>query len=1023
MIRPGLGAAAAILALAAASASGAATRSPVYRFAQPAQPLPQALLAVSARSGAAIIAPAELTARFQAPGLSGALSLETALGRLLAGTDLTFHVDANGVVAIRRRPAEAALAHRPALPIAAPAAVVEEIPADLDTVTVVARPLGEPGLALKRAAAAQIDLLLEDDLQRVGSLGLGDALARLPGASASLEAGEARQMAIRGVGGRFTRVRINGMETLATFGSTNAGGGTNRGRAFDYNVFAADLFQQVRLQKTASADLDEGSLGASVDMRTRSPMDRAARSLALVVEQGFNSPSGKAGPRVSAVVSMHDAARRAGVLVSAAYSRRGLIEAGTSTGQWETGEAIFPGFGASTSGHALAELNAALHARIPRLERLEIDQSRLGLTATVEWRPDDRTQVAADLLYAELHSTRHEDLLESFTFRTAGACGSPAAPTCGLNAVTVTEATLARYGGRVPVLIAGRFDGVDLRSEARHDVLDTVFRQATLAATHRFDNDVKATVLLGFSRSDFSNPVQDTVYLEQDDVSGFAYDFRDPRRPKLVFGDADLTTPAAWRVSEFRSEPNWVDNSFKSASLDLEGAIGALAWRAGLQHKRYRTSAVTLRRGDGGVANVNSDLPDAVRALPIERFTRLIGQGERFGVDNPPAAWLITDVPAALDAFAQACAAAGCDVFQRRAAAGLTYDVVETTDAGYLQVARPARPGRRFWGEGGLRLVRTGEDAVGLGVDATAAVVPTRAAKTRWRALPSLNLAWSLGGNVIVRFGAARVIARPDLLSLRPGLALSTTGTKMVLAGNPDLRPTLARAVDLSLEWTPAAKTAVSIAVYHKAIDTTVQSTITRPMAFSANPFGLPDTVATIACGSAPGCAADLPIWQFTRPENSGPGKLRGVEAAFRAPLDHDWFVEGAAAYTRTAVKMFDTSGLLVTMQDALGAPRLAANLALAYRGRRLEARAAVNRRGPYVTAIPAPNGGDVDGVNGLTTVDASARLNLSQRLRLTFDAANLTGAVVRQYSDRTRIPTYQHRIGREFRVGLRFEL
>ena len=1019
MTRPGLRATMTILAFALATPCGAATRSPVYDFAQPAQPLPEALLAVAARSRVVIIAPAELTAPFQAPGLHGGLSLEQALGRLLSRTDLEFRIGANGVVTIHRR--APALAGRSASSASAPI-VIEQVPLEVETVTVVARPLGEPDLAHKRVWAAQIDLLLEDDLQRAGSLGVGDMLARLPGASASLEAGEARQVAIRGVGGRFTRVRINGMETLATFAATNASGGTNRGRAFDYNVFAADIFQQVRLQKTASADLDEGSLGASVDMRTRSPMDRDQRSVALAVEQGFNSPSGKTTPRVSAVLSARDAERRMGVLVSGAYSRRGMVETGTSTGQWETGAAIFPGFGATTTGYSLAELNAALHARIPRLERLEIDQSRLGLTATAEWRPDDRTQVTADLLYAELRTRRREDLLESFTFRTAGVCGTPPAPTCGIHGVTVTEAALASYGGRIPVLIAGRFDGVDLRSEARRDKLGTIFRQATLTATHRFDNDVKASVLLGFSRSDFSNPVQDTLYLEQNDTRGFAYDFSDARRPQIEFGQADLTSPSAWRLSEFRSEPNWVDNGFKSAGLDLEGATGAFAWRAGFLHKRYRTSAVTLRRGEGGVANVNSDLPDAFRALPIERFMQFVGQGERFGVDNPPT-WLIIDVPAALDAFRRTCVSTDCAVFQQRAVPGLTYDVVETVEAGYLQVARPARPNRRFWGEGGLRVVRTLDDMRGLGVDAIAAVIPTQAARTRWQALPSLNLAWSPGDDAVIRLGVARVIARPDLLSLRPGVALSTTGSKLVSTGNPDLRPTLARTVDLSLEWTPAPGTAVSIAVYHKAITTMVQSTITRPMSFLSNPFGLPDTVATIACGSTPGCAADLPIWQFARPENSGPGKLNGVEVAFRAPLNRTWFVEGAAAYTRTAVKMFDKSGTLVTLEDALGAPRLAANLALAYRGPRLEARAAVSRRGAYVTTIPAPNGGDVDGVNGLTTVDVSARLSLSRRIRLTFDAANLTGAVMRQFSDRTKIPSYQHRIGREFRVGLRIEL
>ncbi|MGH1558662.1 TonB-dependent receptor plug domain-containing protein [Caulobacter segnis] len=121
--------------------------------------------------------------------------------------------------------------------------------------------------------ALSIDILTEDEIARSGALSLGDALRELPGAAAISDGGETRQIAVRGVAGRFTRVRINGMETLATFGGANAGGGTNRGRAFDYNVFAADLFRQIRLQKTASADIDEGSLGATIDISTRSPFD------------------------------------------------------------------------------------------------------------------------------------------------------------------------------------------------------------------------------------------------------------------------------------------------------------------------------------------------------------------------------------------------------------------------------------------------------------------------------------------------------------------------------------------------------------------------------------------------------------------------------------------------------------------------------------------------------------------------------------------------------------------------------
>ncbi len=66
----------------------------------------------------------------------------------------------------------------------------------------------------------------------------------------------------------FTRVRINGIEALATTGGTDSSGGANRSRGFDFNVFASELFNSVTVRKSASAEVDEGSLGATVDLQT-----------------------------------------------------------------------------------------------------------------------------------------------------------------------------------------------------------------------------------------------------------------------------------------------------------------------------------------------------------------------------------------------------------------------------------------------------------------------------------------------------------------------------------------------------------------------------------------------------------------------------------------------------------------------------------------------------------------------------------------------------------------------------------
>ena len=1016
-----------LAALAYAAPAIAAPRPAVYRFDQPSQPLARALLAVSERTGVVVLAPTSLVGGRVAPALSGVMTLSEALRILLAGARLDYAQTADGTIAIvaGREPPLPSAARRPSV-IGAPSP--DASPAIVAPVHVVAGRADQP-LSLRRLTAAPIDLITEEELARSAATSLGDALQQLPGAAALADGGETRQVAVRGLGGRFTRVRVNGMETLATFGGANAGGGTNRGRAFDYNVFAADLFKQIRLQKTASAEIDEGSLGATVDVRTRSAFDFADKTALIFAERSYNTRARDPGWRTSAVLSRRVADDRLGLLISAAYSQRQTTDTGTTAGQWQSGDALFPGFGATTAPQGLAAVNAALHARIPRLELMEIDQRRLGLTASAEWRPSARTRLGLDLLYSTLKSSRDEYLLETFTFRTAGACGTAAPPACGLNATTVSDATLIETRPNLPVLIAATFDGVDIKSEARHDELETIFRQVTLSGSQDLGRGVQAKALVGFSRSDFSNPVQQTLHLDQYDTQDFRYDFRDRAHPLIDFGDARLETPSVLTLSEFRSDPNWVDNSFKTASFDLHGQARRLQWQAGLLHKAYQTDAKAFARSDGGIGALNSVIPDALAAVPTASYVRLAGEGLSFGSTRAPDRWLAPDVVKAVAAFRAACLVASCDAFRLgpEPVTNYNYTVAEQDDAAYAQLILPARSDRRVWGDIGLRWVRTAQESSGLDLQPSGALSVARSRRVYRDLLPSFNLVWEPRDAVLLRFGAARVMARPDLRSLRPGLTISTTSLKSVSSGNPDLHPTRAVTLDGAVEWYFAPGAALSLSVYDKSISSTIQSTITRPAPFWANPFGLPDNVAMLACRGAVDCSPGLPIWQFIRPADTGAGSLRGFELAGLAPLGApgsplgDWRLQGAVAYTRSSVLYRMQNGDWRKIQDSLGGPRLTTNLSLAYRGRRFEARAAVNHRSRYLLAIPATNGGDVDGVNAVTTVDASARLKVSDRFTVTLDGTNLTNAAQRQFTDTSEIPNYQHRVGREFRAGGRF--
>ena len=152
--------------------------------------------------------------------------------------------------------------------LAAPPATAQETdPVDeearLDTVLVTGfrQSLAE-ALDVKREATGVGDAIVADDIADFPALNLAESLQRIPGVAIDRQAGEGRRGTVRGLGGNFTRVRINGMEGLATTGGSAASGGTNRSRAFDFNTFAAELFNELVVRKTQSASIEEGSLGA-----------------------------------------------------------------------------------------------------------------------------------------------------------------------------------------------------------------------------------------------------------------------------------------------------------------------------------------------------------------------------------------------------------------------------------------------------------------------------------------------------------------------------------------------------------------------------------------------------------------------------------------------------------------------------------------------------------------------------------------------------------------------------------------
>ena len=339
-------------------------------------------------------------------------------------------------------------------------AVAQEKPQTAETVVVTGyRASLQSALRLKQKSDVMLDAIDAEDIADFPDANLAESLQRIPGISIDRDNGEGRSISVRGLGGDFTRVRINGLEALSTAGANDAGSTPNRSRSFDFNTFASELFSSLQVRKTASAETDEGSLGATVDLFTGKPFSYSASKpqFAINLQDSYNTNGQVHSPRATALFSKRFLDGKIGFLGSAAYSerngendqyRRGaasfdyVYRGSTWAGNEIPGRAGFSAPVGTTFGSiitnpdaiaALTGSDPAAYAKLypdcaafvttgatattpgcnnslikfPALgsiEQQDIEQKRLGLTGALQIQLDDRTRFTFDALYSNFEN-------------------------------------------------------------------------------------------------------------------------------------------------------------------------------------------------------------------------------------------------------------------------------------------------------------------------------------------------------------------------------------------------------------------------------------------------------------------------------------------------------------------------------------------------------------------------------------------------------------------------------------------
>ncbi|MGQ0531401.1 MAG: TonB-dependent receptor [Caulobacteraceae bacterium] len=601
--------------------------------------------------------------------------------------------------------------------------------------------------------------------------------------------------------------------------------------------------------------------------------------------------------------------------------------------------------------------------------------------------------------------------------------------TTGGSAIQDVDVTAHEIQGNS--LVYGVFNDVDVRSENRFDALSSELGQISLTLHHEFSDNLRGDAFVGRSQAEHSNPVQTTLLWDHSNVDGYVYDYRgDNRLPLITYGGAPVTDPTFWALSQIRLRPQYVDNTFDTLYGDVEfDANEWLTVSGGLNWKNYDFESIELRRSNGSTANLESVIPGFAAGTPNSAYAQIItinGSGLSLpaGLTTSWAAPNVQTAAGLWNLYDPAVFAMGI-----QPALGNNFSVGEEDHGAYIQAGWSAEiAGMPFRGNAGVRYVETEQTATGYTFSGGAPVLST-VTRTYTDTLPAINMVLEPAENVLIRFGAADVMTRPNLGQLNPGAAVSVSGSnKTVTAGNPNLDPFRARAYDFSFEWYFRPEALFSIAYFYKDIDSFVQ-TVRQTGTFTGNPLGLPDSVAIAACGPAfpATCSPSDTNWQFSLPRNTPGGPLEGYEIGLQTPfffLPGFWSNFGVAlnyTHVESEIDYVDISGNPTVTADLTGLSTESWNATFYYEDERLSARISGAFRSDYLTTIPGRNGNTSESTAETFNVDFASSYAISDRLRLTFEGLNLTDEVSDQFLDPDNRSSFYHHYGRQVLAGVRF--
>lgn len=856
----------------------------------------------------------------------------------------------------------------------------------------------EKSIGAMRGATEIVESVSAEDIGKLPDISIADSIARLPGLAAQRVNGRASTISIRGLSNDFSTALLNGREQASV--------GQNRGVEFDQ--YPSELLGGVTVYKTTDATRAGQGLSGTVDLETVRPLNYRERVLVANARLEENSKGelnpgqGSRGSRISVSYIDQFADNTLGVALSAARL--------DSPGQFERFEAW--GYGNSVDFNGDGRNDYLLMGG--RAQAGSSDAVRDGVMAVVEFMPTAAFRSTADLYYSKF-------AIEE-TLRTVEA---------GLGTPTTTVVENDR-------VVAGTFTGV--RPVLRNDLNTSDDRIYSLGWKNewQFSEQWRGVADLSLSRARRDISLIETyagLGASGDAAAAASVDFRTGAGglPNFSynrsFTDAQqvvLTDPAGWTQEGYEKYPH-VDDRLKALRLGVQRALASSRFKSldlGVHvSEREKTRASgpenilclapnpdggDCRDASGNYSNVEVAIPPGAVTPPADlSFTGIPGS---IGYDVGSVLGLYYRTPNANG---------GID--------DKNWSLNEKIATAYGQLnidttwgAMPVR------GNLGLQLLRTDQHSEGR-VVGTLPTVRNAGGATYDNILPSLNLAFTVAEDQVLRVAASKQIARPRMDDMRANLGVfvpatgPNAGQWVGLGGNPELKPWEAHAYDVSYTRYFGKAGYFRTAAFYKNLRNYIYFD-TRPHDFS----GI-DTSG----GQFPVVPAS-PIGVLTAPVNGEGGSLQGLELTVSVPFNLllgalDGFgLQTNYAYTRSHIDPLGPNG---ADEPLPGLSKHVANLTLYYEKAGFQARVSQRSRSKFLGEVQG-YGGDRSKryIDGEDIVDLQVAYGFGEASRLDglsllLQVNNLTDEVYREYfPDRGGLPQTVAEYGRMLLAGVNYK-